>query len=165
MISWKLWLRPNLVLLWQPTTEADNETDLAADSVSCQEFLWRSAGTTRWLLITKLPHTGWVKRALSLSISYFAVFFNPDVKLGWDNIWAPVSVDDGIEGETVPPWLSEVLDIDSGVLVGRFLGPSQKCFLRRQVLLANNNVRDLKKKRKTISTGNDGNEQKTTTLI
>ena len=66
-------------------------------------------------------------------------------------------MDDGIEGETVPPGLSEVLDIDSGVFVGCFLGPSQKCFLRRKVLLANNNVRDLKKKRKTISTGNDGN--------
>lgn len=43
------------------------------------------------------------------------------------------------------------MDIDSGVLVGGFLGPPKKCFLRRQVLLANNNVRDLKKKRKTIS--------------
>ena len=59
----------------------------------------------------------------------------------------PVSVDDGVESETVPPWLGEVLDLDAGVLVGGLLGPSQQRLLGTEVLLANNNVRDLKIKR------------------
>ena len=64
---------------------------------------------------------------------------------------SPVSVDDGIEGESVPPGLGEVLNVDAGVLVGGLLGPSQQRLLGREVLLANNNVRDLEEKKKTIS--------------
>ena len=63
------------------------------------------------------------------------------------SLFSPVSVDDGIEGEPIPPWLGEVLHVDSGVLVGRLLGPAQQRLLRRQVLLADNNVRDLQKKK------------------
>ena len=57
---------------------------------------------------------------------------------------SPVSVNDGIESQSIPPGLREVSDLDPGVLVGRLLGPSQQGLLGCQVLLANNNVRDLK---------------------
>ena len=58
----------------------------------------------------------------------------------------PVPVDDGIEGETIPPWLGEVLDMNSRILVGRFLGPSQQSLLGSEVLLADNNIRNLERK-------------------
>ena len=64
---------------------------------------------------------------------------------------SPVSVDDGIEGQSVSPGLGEVLHVDAGVLVRGLLGPSQQRLLGREVLLANNNVRDLEEKKNTIS--------------
>ena len=66
------------------------------------------------------------------------------------SIFLPVSVNDGIESQSVSPGLGEVLHLDPGVLVGRLLGPSQQGLLGAQVLLSNNNVRDLKRE-KTIS--------------
>jgi hypothetical protein len=54
-----------------------------------------------------------------------------------------VPVDNGVEGESVPPGLGEVGDLDSRVFVRRLLGPSQQRLLGGEVLLTNNNVRDL----------------------
>ena len=50
-------------------------------------------------------------------------------------------MNDGVEGEAVPPTLGEVLDADVGVSVGGLLGPSEEGLLsRRHVILANDNV-------------------------
>ena len=65
----------------------------------------------------------------------------------WNLLYAtllsPVSVNDGIESQPISPGLSEVSHIHSWVFVGRLLRPSQQRLLGRQVLLTNNNIRDL----------------------
>lgn len=59
----------------------------------------------------------------------------------------PVPVNNGTEGETVPPGLGEVLNADARVFVRGFLGPSQQVVLRGNVrFLAYDDVRYLKLK-------------------
>ena len=52
-------------------------------------------------------------------------------------------MDDGVECESIPPRLREVLHVDVGVAVRGLLRPPEKRLLRGNVLLANDNVRNL----------------------
>ena len=56
-------------------------------------------------------------------------------------------MNDGIESQAISPGLGEVPYFHSWVLVGRLLGPSQQRLLRSEILLTNNNIRDLKQKK------------------
>lgn len=55
-------------------------------------------------------------------------------------------MNDGDEGEAVPPGGGEVLDVDIGVLVGSEARPPQQRLLGRQVfLLTHHDIRDLER--------------------
>ena len=56
-------------------------------------------------------------------------------------------MNDGVKGQTIPPWLGEIANLDIRVPMRCFLGPPQEGFLGWDILLSNNNIWDLEKKK------------------
>ena len=69
--------------------------------------------------------------------------------------FVPISVNDCIEGQTVPPRVREVGDFNTGVASRRLLCPPEQRLFGRYILLTDNNIRDLQIKcgENTLVTG------------
>ena len=66
-----------------------------------------------------------------------------DVRSSALNPDSPISVNDCIESQTVPPRVREVGDFNTGIASRRLLCPPEQRLFGRNILLPDNNIRDL----------------------
>ena len=73
---------------------------------------------------------------------------------GCPQIDLPVSMNDGIEGESVPPTRSEVRDSDSRIAFSGSLSPSKESLSECNAVVVLNDVRNLLRERNKIQSIN-----------